>query len=259
MPQQMTGIRMADRSSKDLNILSCMAQSFEVGLFQHRLPVVGHLFQVFETDFHSLFGQRRVVHGRGGLLDRVAQDVFHQAYRALGLRQAASAVVLLFVDDQPGEAADGVCAWRVGIGDGTAGVLRDFPCGGRDAFGGRGYHFAALVAHVGIGDFLCKGIFRPDVADGVRSLCDDAGHARVAFGGLAHGEVHCLPAAIGVFPRFAHFREVIGEDERRAAAVRAVGLYDVLGGQRGLRVQFFQARVVPLRDFAAEDVGNDLA
>src|SRR3989442_1413376 len=108
------------------------------------------------------------------------------------------------------------------------------------------------------GEVVLDGVGQLDVAEGAGRVLDLAGHALVPLAAEPHGPVHGGSAADLLVPLLADLREVIDPDVRGAAAIGPVHHQDRLVRQRDARVHRGDLRVVPLRDPAQEDVGQDV-
>ena len=96
-----------------------------------------------------------------------------------------------------------------------------------------------------------------DITNRVWLLLDLAGHAFVALAALAHRPFRRFVRANFFFPFRTDFRKIIGEDERRAAAISPMNYRDVRRRQTHPGVVLLDELVVPLFDLAEEDVGDD--
>src|SRR5690625_3790805 len=181
--------------------------------------------------------------------------------RELRLLLAAAAVLLVLVDEHPGEAGDRVAVGVVGVGEGGAHVLWEVDIGGQcNGLEGGLDEFAGGVQHGAYAQVVGDGVLVRDVAQRAGDLRDEAGDAFVAARAEAGGPAYAGLRAGAHFlgPAVGNLREVVDEDGGGAGAVRAVGGADRQAGQLDVGVQFDEALVVPLGDLAKVDACQDL-
>ena len=210
---------------------------------------------------------RAVVERRGILLavvDRPPQEVDQGVGPILGLENLGQ----VLVDDQPGRAGDRVALGGVRIGEVEAQVRRV----GREVRG-RGQRVerrrdavAALVLDVGERDVVLEGVGELDVADAAVGLVDALRDAFVAAGAETGRPLDRLAGRLGRIARRRRSSPSPGSPSVRYVvkmlvvpepSERWTTLMSVLGRltpgfERGDR------RVVPVRDLAVEDAGDDV-
>jgi hypothetical protein len=167
---------------------------------------------------------------------------------------------LVLVDQDEGRAGDRpglsarlveqqqVVAWRLG----PVGARR----GGGEVGGFRGRILAGLVLHQGIGGVVLLGVGVFDIADGADGLFHEGRDTVIALATQARGPLDRVAGADLAGPGRALHRQVGGEQEAGARAVRAVNDGDRQVRQGDALVEGADLRVVPLLDVAQIDRGE---
>ena len=116
-----------------------------------------------------------------------------------------------------------------------------------------------MVLDQGVGELVLLGVGVFDIADRVRDLLDRGRDAFIALAADADGPLHRGVVADLRLPLGRDLGEIVGEDEGRARAVRAIDRVDVGVGQLQVAVQRNDLGVVPLLDLAHVDAGENVA
>ncbi len=108
-------------------------------------------------------------------------------------------------------------------------------------------------------DLVLECVDQLDVADGARRLLDQSGNAFVALAADADRPVDRGGHADRLLVVGRDLGKIIAPDVARARTVAAVHDGDVLARKVDAGIDGLDGRVVPLRDLAEEDIGEDLA
>ncbi len=109
----------------------------------------------------------------------------------------------------------------------------------------------------GVGDLGLHDVGIFDIADRTGRAANQGGDAVVALAGNAGRPFDGVVGADRVLPAVGSDRQVRGEQEGRARAVRTVNNGDRQGRDVEARVPLGDGRVVPHGDVAGEDIGQD--
>src|SRR5437868_12639438 len=196
---------------------------------EERAPPGGDAFQGGDVVRHHIAGELRVVKIHGVLLAVVDQPV-----QQVDRRRPLGLVRLVGVYHQPAIAADrgAVLTGRVDNGE-VGGRCAEVLTGGRRRPGRAGKHEVAVrILQLGLRHLGLQHVGELHVADRTGRLRDPGRYTRIARRTIANRPVHGFAGTPGLrLPSGTDVGEVVREDIRRSAAVRAVDDPNVLVGQ----------------------------
>src|SRR5699024_800829 len=222
------------------------------GASVERLPTVIDVVQEAQPAFLGRPDHTRVVEVVVEAL-AVGNHPADQIHGLLRLFPGASCVLLVAVNQHPGEPGDRK-AVRIGrIGEGGAHVRGQlYVRGGRYGIKVGFNEVAGPVLHECDAQAVGDSILMGDVADCSGSLGDEAGDAIVATAAVAdgHGDARLRALAPYFGPSSRGLGEVVNENGGGSRRICAVYDRDVQIRQTEVRVEFLEAGIAPVRDAA---------
>src|SRR6185437_3399480 len=221
------------------------------------LTVIRHALQHRVTCTNS-GGRKRSIVQSGAVLLAVVDHPGDQFYQLGGTILRTVTILLIFVDDHPAKAGDGITIGGIRIRQRHLGVGGDLDIGGCGYAGDAGGdEIPRFILHFGVRHIVLDSIGQLDIANGAGRLIDQAGNTFVTLATETGGPVNGRAVTDFRIPFIANFREIGRKDIRGTAAVGTMRDNDRRRGEFHTLVDSSDAFIVPFSDLTQEDIGQD--